>query len=148
MLRSRWRWWSGSTGAGSRWAARTSTACRPSLTRTWCWSPWTTGPACHHYHFLSLFSVLNFLHCRLHALGFLSFGNRLVSISIAKLILSLNQIWNIWNKQTNEPFSAILPYFQIMRREFSVFCVEPLQPTQGSWLVPLEPPKSPKRGPF
>ena len=40
----------------------------------------------HHYHFLSLFSVLNFLHCRLHALGFLSFGNRLVSISIAKLI--------------------------------------------------------------
>ena len=35
-----------------------------------------------------------------------------------------------------------------MRREFCVFCVEPLQPTQGSWLVPLEPPKSPKRGPF
>ena len=24
-----------------------------------------------------------------------------------------------------------------MRREFCVFCVEPLQPTQGSWLVPL-----------
>ena len=47
-----------------------------------------------------------------------------------------------------EPFSAILPHFQIMRREFCVFCMEPFQPTQGSWLVPLEPPKSPKRGPF
>ena len=47
-----------------------------------------------------------------------------------------------------EPFSAILPYFQIMSHEFCVFCMEPLQPTQGSWLVPLEPPKSPKRGPF
>ena len=46
------------------------------------------------------------------------------------------------------PFSAILQEFQIMRREFCVFCLEPLQPTQGSWLVPLEPPKSPKRGPF
>ena len=47
-----------------------------------------------------------------------------------------------------DSFSAIPAYFQIMRREFCVFCVEPLQPTQGSWLVPLEPPKSPKRGPF
>ena len=47
-----------------------------------------------------------------------------------------------------EPFSAILAHFQIMRCEFCVFCMEPLQPTQGSWLVPLEPPKSPKRGPF
>ena len=49
---------------------------------------------------------------------------------------------------TPEPFSAILQYFQIMRREFCVFSVEPLQPTQGSWLAPLEPPISPKRGPF
>ena len=49
---------------------------------------------------------------------------------------------------TLDSFSAISAYFQIMRREFCVFCVEPLQPTQGSWLVPLEPPKSPKRGPF
>ena len=48
----------------------------------------------------------------------------------------------------SDSFSAISAYFQIMRREFCVFCVEPLQPTQGSWLVPLEPPKSPKRGPF
>ena len=47
-----------------------------------------------------------------------------------------------------DSFSAISAYFQIMRREFCVFCVEPLQPTQGSWLVPLEPPKLPKRGPF
>ena len=47
-----------------------------------------------------------------------------------------------------ERFSAILPTFQIMRCEFCIFCMEPLQPTQGSWLVPLGPPKSPKRGPF
>ena len=56
-----------------------------------------------------------------------------------------------WKALTSadEPFSAIiLAPFQIMRHEFCVFCVEPLQPTQGSWLVPLEPPKSPKRGPF
>ena len=26
-----------------------------------------------------------------------------------------------------EPFSAILAHFQIMRREFCVFCMEPLQ---------------------
>ena len=51
-------------------------------------------------------------------------------------------------KSIHDSFSAISAYFQIMRREFCVFCVEPLQPTQGSWLVPLEPPKSPKRGPF
>ena len=51
-------------------------------------------------------------------------------------------------KRSCEPFSAILQEFQIMRREFCAFCMEPLQPTQGSWLVPLEPPKSPKRGPF
>ena len=39
--------------------------------------------------------------------------------------------------QTSDSFSAILAYFQIMRREFCFFCVEPLQPTKGSWLVPL-----------
>ena len=47
-----------------------------------------------------------------------------------------------------EPFSAILAYFQIMGHEYCVFCLEPLQPTQGSWFAPLEAPKSPKRGPF
>ena len=47
-------------------------------------------------------------------------------------------------KEPDEPFSATLAYFQIMRREFCVFCMEPLQPTQGSWLVPLEPPKNQK----
>ena len=33
-----------------------------------------------------------------------------------------------------------------MRREFWVFCMEPLQPTQGIWLVPLDwnPQKRPK----
>ena len=54
----------------------------------------------------------------------------------------------IGKKCAYDSFSTISAYFQIMRREFCVFCVEPLQPAQGSWLVPLEPPKSPKRGPF
>ena len=48
-------------------------------------------------------------------------------------------------KAPTEQFSAILHYLQIMCHEFCVFCMEPLQPTQGSWLVPLKPPKSPKR---
>ena len=43
-----------------------------------------------------------------------------------------------------DSFSAILPYFQIMRHEFCVFCVEPLKPTQVSWLVPRNPQNCPK----
>ena len=35
--------------------------------------------------------------------------------------------------KVHEPFSAILAYFQIMRREFCVFCVEP-SPQFGSHL--------------
>ena len=43
---------------------------------------------------------------------------------------------------------AILSYFALFPNHHRKFCVEPLPATQGSWLVPLEPPKSPKWGPF
>ena len=65
-----------------------------------------------------------------------------------KWILQMQLFQINQSEESSDSFSAIPAYFQIMRREFCVFCVEPLQPTQGSWLVPLEPPKSPKRGPF
>ena len=69
-----------------------------------------------------------------------------VSTKFCGNLLSIDECFQV--KRPFDSFSAILREFQIMRREFCVFCVEPLQPTQGSWLVPLEPPKSPKRGPF